>query len=407
MAIINFNVEEFERELRAMQPKHIDFAKLRKSLNRIDISYLLEKCKIGYVCPIPSCRNGTGKDKDGLRVRTLQDGAYSYKCFKCGKAFNSIELYSLIKHGTLETKGKEGTAILLEMANACKIGIEELTSYEPNRTPPPEYRSDSKNHYKRINIELLQPLTPEQLETERANFKILKERISLTQSTHPNLWNIAYYMPYELRKYQIFNLANIKKIKCNAEGVYLNGSEWDNKGDTFINTLASIKRESVTPYLLLDFRIKEYDPTNLNTLTIPFICIDIDGKAIEDSTERTKKLNAIVNDLLKYYKNIYIEQSASRTGLHVIFKADKEILQQFRFIAKYPKEDKSKEGKSEDKSMPFDYRLIDIRSDNFMAFTGLSVGYTLSITDLLYLQDNECGKKDFKHILKILNVFKK
>ncbi len=63
-----------------------DLARRELKLKPVDV-FMRKANKSGFVCPVPGCNNGTGKDGDGIRLR---DG--TYKCFKCGKCMDIFDL---------------------------------------------------------------------------------------------------------------------------------------------------------------------------------------------------------------------------------------------------------------------------------------------------------------------------
>lgn len=46
-----------------------------------------------YICPLPGCNNGTGKDGDGLVIDPTAKNPYTLHCFKCGFHGDIIDLY--------------------------------------------------------------------------------------------------------------------------------------------------------------------------------------------------------------------------------------------------------------------------------------------------------------------------
>lgn len=59
-----------------------------------------------YICPIPGCGNGTGKDGDGMSVDPHGDRLH-LKCFKCGFYGDIIELYQQ-EHGCTAAEAFDG-----------------------------------------------------------------------------------------------------------------------------------------------------------------------------------------------------------------------------------------------------------------------------------------------------------
>lgn len=81
------------------------------------------KVKGTYVCPKPTCKNGTGEDGDGIRLDPNRPGKYKLHCYKCGFDGDVIALFQ-------EAFGYDFKTAVDELGG--KLGI-IVDAHEPRR----------------------------------------------------------------------------------------------------------------------------------------------------------------------------------------------------------------------------------------------------------------------------------
>lgn len=134
----------------------MDLRTAKETINRQLPDYLRKAKEKGYVCPVPGCDNGTGKDGDGI---TSPDGQH-YKCFKCGFYGDNLDLigltYNLPEFVDRVKKGCEIYGLQLDeydgrqQQTATETKGETAEAQQPDPEPQEDYTPQLQQWYENM-----------------------------------------------------------------------------------------------------------------------------------------------------------------------------------------------------------------------------------------------------------------